>query len=301
MMLIQLLWMVTCLAQQPEQPALEFDDVSYLYPVERAEINGIPTAWIDQGEGPALLFLHGNGSDLSVFDGVYSELVGQWRVIGVDLPGYGKSAKPRLDYGAEWYANHVSSLLDRLGVRRVVVVAHSYGGLVALSLALKEPGRIVGMALAASPGAWRYPPVQESFMRQAFTPENTLKATPEQIRFSLRFALGEWRDEYEAWVDKRIAISRSKQYPDYAHASYRALVSTLETRLEDRLAGISAPTLLIWGEKDGVVPLQAGRQLEEALPKARLEVIEGTGHFPMLTHRERYLAALKGFLAEVRP
>ncbi len=293
--------MVIGLVQHSEDPVLEFDDVPYLHPVEKAEINGIETAWIDLGEGPTLFFLHGNGSDISVFDGIYGELTQRHRVVSVDLPGFGKSAKPRLDYGAEWYSTHSRALLDRLQAGKVVIVAHSYGGLVALNLALRDPERVSAMVLTASPGAWRYPAFQETFMRQAYTPENTLKATPDQIRFGLRYALGEWRQEYEQWVEKRAAISRCKDYPDYAHASYRALVSTLETRLEDRLPQISAPTLLIWGEKDAVVPLAAGTALQEALPNARLEVIEGAGHFPMLTHRERYLELLKGFLSEVRP
>lgn len=278
-----------------------FDDVPYLYPVEKVEIAGIPTAYVDAGRGPAVVFVHGNGADLSTFDGVYPAVAAGRRVIAVDLPGFGKSAKPELDFGAEWYADHLDALLARLAVDRCVLVGHSFGGLVALNLALAHPGRVSALVLTASPGAYRYPEFQANFMRAAFTPEATIKATPEQIRAGMEFALGQWRDEYQVWIDKRVALSRSADYPAYARASYRALLSILDTRIEDRLGEIRVPALLVWGGRDNVVPRQAGDALQKALPKARLEVIDEAGHFPMLTHRDRFLELLAAFLTEVAP
>ncbi|MFQ5864630.1 MAG: alpha/beta fold hydrolase [bacterium] len=279
---------------------MSFTDVEYSFDVKYVKINGVRTAFIDEGKGHVLIFLHGNGSDLSSFDLNYPKFVDSYRVIGVDLPGFGKSDKPIIDYTAEWYVDHLKVLLQKLGVKKCTMIGHSFGGLLALRFSSKYPDMVASLVLVDAAGTYKYPPAQEAFMRSTYTPEKIMASTPEQIKMSMQFGLGQWEESYQSWVDKWVALSKSSEYKNYAQAVHRVFLTFLETNLTEQIQAISVPALIIWGEYDAILPLSAGRELNNLIQNSQLVVLKGTGHFPMLTQHEKFNQAVFRFLQEYK-
>ncbi|NOX37557.1 MAG: alpha/beta hydrolase [Calditrichaeota bacterium] len=280
---------------------MEFADVAYRYPVQFQTIQNIRVAYIDQGppQAPTLVFLHGNGADLSTFDWVYPAFCSGYRVIGIDLPGYGKSDKPLLDYTPTWYVEFLHDWIKELNVRRWIGVGHSYGGCLIMEYSLQFPEEVQALILLDAAGTYAYSQMEVEFIRANFTPEKLMAATPEQIRLSMQQGLGEWSPAYESWLEKWVGLTRARDYAGYAHAVYQALEACIRSDLLERVEGIRQPVQLIWGEKDAIIPLSAGQALAERLPQAELEVLKGCGHFPQLTRASSVVAIMNRFLKSV--
>ncbi|MFQ6116394.1 MAG: alpha/beta fold hydrolase, partial [bacterium] len=140
----------------------------------------------------------------------------------------------------------------------------------------------------------------EAFMRSVYTPEKIMASTPEQIKMSMQYALGEWKESYQSWVDKWTALSKSSEYKNYAHAVHRVFLTFLETNFKEQVTAISVPSLIIWGELDAILPLTAARDLNNLIKNSELLVFKGTGHFPMLTQHEQFNQAVSKFLEKIK-
>ncbi len=280
---------------------MDFSQVRYRYPSRFSTVQNIQVAYIDQGlpQAPTLIFLHGNGADLSTFDRVYPTFCTNFRVIGVDLPGYGKSDKPLLEYSPGWYVEFLHAFFNTLKITHWIGVGHSYGGCLLMEYTLRFPDAVQALILLDAAGTHSYSPEEVAFIRENFTPEKLIAATPEQIRFSMQQALGEWAPAYQGWLEKWVGLTRARDYAGYAHAVHRALEACIRSDLLERVGGIHQPVQLIWGEKDTIVPLTAGKALAQRLPHAALEVLNGCGHFPQLTRTARVIEIMTRFLNRV--
>ena len=118
-----------------------------------AEVNGVRIRYLDVGQGPPVVLIHGFASSLETWNGVVPALAKTHRVIALDLKGFGWSGRPEGDYSPRAEAELVFGLLDQRGVDRAAVVAHSWGASVALEMALAKPARVTRMALY---DAWIY-------------------------------------------------------------------------------------------------------------------------------------------------
>jgi pimeloyl-ACP methyl ester carboxylesterase len=273
-------------------------------------IHGHRRAYRLAGEGPALLLLHGIGDSSASWVEVMRELARDHTVIAPDLLGHGESAKPRADYSVAAYANGMRDLLTVLGIDRVTVVGHSLGGGVAAQFAYQYPDRCERLVLVATGGVAReVTPV----LRIASMPLAELVLLP--MRFlpaaltaplmlqALRFAgnditcdAAELRRVVERLSDAeaRIAFSRTLR----SVVDWRGQVVTLRDRC---YLAEAMPTLVVWGERDGVIPLSHAALLQAAMPHSRLEVFPDAGHSPHHSDPDRFVAVLRDFLATTRP
>jgi pimeloyl-ACP methyl ester carboxylesterase len=229
------------------------------------------------------------------------------RVILVDRPGHGWSERsPDEAFSPARQAAMVSEMLDRLGVRRAVIVAHSFGTTVATALALDDPTRVAGLVLIAPathprPGAiaWYYrlasaPVIGPLFVRTLALPAGWLLLGP---TVAVVFAPQEAPADYA----ERAAIALVLRPQNFlANARDVAGRNAFVTVQEPRYATIKAPTTIITGDSDSVVSPQVHSQgLATALPHSKLIVLEGVGHVPHYVALDRVVTAIEEIMADV--
>jgi pimeloyl-ACP methyl ester carboxylesterase len=273
-------------------------------------IHGHRRAYRMAGEGPALLLLHGIGDSSESWVEVMRELARDHTVIAPDLLGHGRSAKPRADYSVAAYANGMRDLLTVLDIGRVTVVGHSLGGGVAAQFAYQYPERCERLVLVATGGVARevtpilriasMPLAELVLLPMRFLP--TAITAPLMLQ-ALRLAGNDVTcdaDELRRVVERlsdgeaRIAFSRTLR----SVVDWRGQVVTLRDR---SYLAEAMPTLVVWGECDGVIPLSHAALLQTAMPHSRLEVFPGAGHSPHHTDPERFVGLLRDFLATTEP
>ena len=276
--------------------------------VERLKIDveGLSTSYLVSGVGPPLLLLH--AVEESAFDWrwVLPELSRTYRVYAPDLPGFGDSAKPTTaDYTPAFFERFVAAYLDALGIERATVVGNSLGGLVALRLALSDPGRVTALGLISSAGLGRevspalvsatLPVYAELALSWGKTPLGAAQRA--WGRVPLVFA-NPARVPPE-WIAEQYRLS---QLPGYLEANVAALRAQLRPFLGqrevllDELHRLQMPTLVVWGILDRVIPCYQVREALARLKHGHLELIPDCGHLPQVERPDRFVAALGPFL-----
>ncbi len=270
-------------------------------PVEAGWIvlDGVKTRFVDRGQGPAVVLLHGFAASLDTWTAVSAELASTRRVLALDLKGFGQSTRPEGDYSPGAQARLVLALLDARGVDKVDVVAHSWGSSVALALALMAPERVGRIALY---DAWVFEEQLPPFFLWARTPGlgELLFRLVYRERAEDRLELAFFAPETvpQALVDHALAgIAR----PGTLAAHLAAVRGQRFGAVEPLYGRIQQRVLLLWGREDKVTPLRYGERLLRTLPHASLRTYPRCGHFPMIEARSQSTRDLVAFLAEGQP
>jgi 4,5:9,10-diseco-3-hydroxy-5,9,17-trioxoandrosta-1(10),2-diene-4-oate hydrolase len=277
---------------------LEFEDVPYPYPERSVTAAGVRAVYIDEGEGVPVVFLPAAGRGLTHDAKLYPVLrAAGRRVVGVDLPGWGKSEKPDATYSVEWYLHWIESFLDAALPGEVVLAGNSLGGLLAAMLASRLHDRVKGAALVAPAGG----PV--SFVKRQvalyMVSESRLRdANPTRWRLAMSQYFHRPIPELEELVARGLSISRGKGWPLYCRALARGAKAALSWDLVPHLARIRCPVLLLWGREDRVCPVSWVETFEPELARARVRIIEGCGHFPAIERPEDTAKHLLEWLRE---
>jgi pimeloyl-ACP methyl ester carboxylesterase len=250
------------------------------------DIDGVRVHYQEAGSlgSPALLLIHGFASSTLVWSKVFLRFaeVG-FRVIALDMLGYGYSGKPRDgEYTIEGQAKLITRLLDRLGIRRATIVGSSYGGAVAATCALDYPNRVEKLVLVGAVSNNR--PLGFKLMRLFGFPVFGDVVSPLLIgsRRLLRKRMKRVYDRH-AWVlDERRVDAR--HLPLRASGTQRAIIRTVRGWDAERVSSeahlIHQPTLLLWGENDPEIPLADAERLHGKISASRLIVFLNCGHLP---------------------
>jgi pimeloyl-ACP methyl ester carboxylesterase len=250
------------------------------------EVDSLRVHYQEAGDktSPALVLIHGFASSTLVWSKVFLSLAeAGFRVIAVDLLGFGYSGKPRNgEYTIAGRAHLLMGLLNRLGIRRATLVGSSYGGAVAATCALDHPHRVEKLVLVGTVNNNR--PLRFRLMRIFGSPVFGDVVSPLLIgsRRLLRQRMKRVYDRH-AWVlDERRVDAR--HFPLRASGTQRAIIRTVRGWDAERISReahlIRQPTLLIWGENDPEIPLADGERLHEEIPGSRLVVFLNCGHLP---------------------
>lgn len=278
--------------------------------VQYATINGHSRAYVRAGSGPVLLLLHGIGCDHRTWDAVIDDLARDHTVIAPDLLGHGASDKPRADYTLGGYANGMRDLLAVLGIERVTVVGHSFGGGIAMQFAYQFPERTERIVLVASGGLGRE---VSPAIRAITTPgfhclmgALTLPVVRHVNSAALRVLshtrlphtrdLGEVARVYESFADPRARAAT--RHVVRAVVDYRGQVVTMADRAY-LTSGL--PLCVVWGRDDDVIPVSHARHAKELAPWARVEVMADSGHFPHRDHPGRFAQLVRDFVEATAP
>jgi pimeloyl-ACP methyl ester carboxylesterase/uncharacterized damage-inducible protein DinB len=279
---------------------VNFNEVPYRYPARSVVVDGFRVAYVDVNPdaADAVVFMHEVGGDLDDFAPVYERFGPDRRAVGMDLVGFGKSDKPRLDDPVLLYTDLLGGFLDALDLERVALVGHGIGALVAARFAGERPERVSRLVLSAVPGV-RELSGDELATADDFWAFDRVSAFDEAGRRGWYEAMvAGWNDRLEAYLGVREDLASSLAFRPWAHAVEDAASSMLRHPLGERLGRIHAPPLLVWGVDDPVVPFAGAAAAREGIADARVVAIEECGHLPGLEQPEAWADAIAAFLAE---
>lgn len=279
--------------------------------MQHLQLHGNEIAFRTAGSGPVVVLIHGMAGSSATWSPVLPRLAERFTVIAPDLLGHGRSAKPAIaDYSLGAYASNVRDVLVALGHRRATIIGQSLGGGVAMQFAYQFPDRCERLVLVGSGGLGR----EVSPLLRALTFPGV------EYLFPLVFT-GFARDAGRTvggWL-RRVGLRPSPQvdeiwrsYESLVDANSRAaFVRTLRSVIDlggqqvsahDRLhMAADIPTLIVWGDHDGIIPSEHARAAQQTLPNSRLELFEGVGHFPHCEAPERFCRVLAEFMESTAP
>jgi 2-hydroxy-6-oxonona-2,4-dienedioate hydrolase len=269
------------------------------------EVQELSTRYLVAGEGPPMVLLHGVGTSAGEWSWALPELARSHRVYALDLPGYDGSFEPP-DYAPAFTASFIGSFLDAVGVDSAVVVGNSFGGLVALHLALSEPARVSALILSDSAGLDRtvnpalatlsFPRMGQMATALAKTPPG---AAQRALSRALLFFARPWQIPLK-WVKDQYKLAQLPNFTEATLATLRSTVGPAGQRevLLDKLPRLQMPTLIVWGIEDRVIPYGQAQDALARLQKGSLELISNCGHLPHVEQPKRFVSILGDFLGD---
>lgn len=265
----------------------------------------MPVRYLAAGDGPPLILLHGVGDNAFDWSWVMPALARTHRVYAPDLPGSGGSAGPRgNDYSPASFERFLAAFMDALEVENTAVVGNSLGGLVGLRLALNDPDRVTALVLLAGAGLGRK--VSPALRSLALPGYGRLavawgKRPPGAAQRALARAtllFGSPRRIPAKWLKEQYDLARRPGFLKGQLATVRAQVGIRGQReiLLSRLPSLRVPTLVVWGERDRVLPPDQAREAVSRIPDGSLELIPDCGHLPQVERPDRVAEILVRFL-----
>jgi pimeloyl-ACP methyl ester carboxylesterase len=273
-------------------------------------IHGHEVGYRTGGSGPVVVLIHGMAGCSETWERVLDPLAAHCTVVAPDLLGHGESAKPRGDYSLGAHANGIRDLLIALGHERATIVGQSFGGGVAMQFAYQHPERCERMVLVSSGGLGQ----DVALLLRGLTFPGAEHLLPLACNRPVRDAgmtVTGWLDRIGLRPVPAVA-EMWRSFASLSDASTReAFVHTLRSVVDlhgqrvsaaDRLYLASdVPTLIVWGDRDPIIPLAHGIAAHEAIPGSRLEVFQGVGHYPHCERPARFVEVLTDFLATTDP
>jgi len=288
-----------------------FLDLHYPVDVDWAEVHGMRIAYADLGEGEIpLVLIHGLSGYIPMWKKNIGALAARHRVIAVDLPGYGKSDKPRASYSMSFFAETIRGLLDVLGVPKAVLVGHSMGGQVSMHVALQAPERVHALVLSSPAGIETFSASEAAFLRSLVTPAFTYYATNSTIRARHEVNFRTMPADAGFLVSDRIALRSARKFKAYCHVIKHSVRGMLDEPVHAQLHRLGAPTLILFGDTDKLIPnpvLHRGTaaalvQAElSRMPDTRFVLLSHAGHLAQFEAAEAWNDAVLAFAAEVLP
>ncbi|MFC8360020.1 alpha/beta fold hydrolase [Streptomyces griseorubiginosus] len=273
-------------------------------------VHGYRRAYRMAGDGPALVLVHGIGDSSATWADLIPPLARTHTVIAPDLLGHGDSDKPRADYSVAAYANGVRDLLTTLGVESATLVGHSLGGGVAMQFAYQFPERTERLVLVGAGGVGREvnPVLRLVSLPGAHLMLSALRLPGMRLQVGLAVRLMKLLDT-DLGQDAPDILNLVDALPD--ETSRNAFIRTLRavvdwrgqvvTMLDRCYLTEGMPTMLLWGDRDSVVPVRHAHRAHEAMPGSRLEIFEGAGHFPFHSDPARFVSLVEEFTATTGP
>lgn len=324
-------------------------------------VDDLTIKYMEAGEGPWVILIHGGVIPMNTMTSVYyqfstsardilhsnavaaadswnyniAELAARnFHVVALDLPGFGGSDKPDIEYRLEEFASYLDGFMSAKGIDRAMLVGHGLGGEIAMVYALTYPDKVDKLVLVDSFGGfgWKRPLFAHSPLNMRFIMKYWQKEKAAHINVChprMRKMIRGWKKPAEAAIadvlsqevtgghPKNIIVSREDaggQFIDSvtefklayitteesrkeAHALHRALMETKRKDLQKRMGEIKAPVLIIQGARDSVVPVEQARFLENRMPASQMMVYESSGHYPMVEEAERFNQDVGFFLS----
>jgi pimeloyl-ACP methyl ester carboxylesterase len=258
---------------------------------------------------PVLVLIHGVAGSSATWDDVLPTLAERYTVVAPDLLGHGDSDKPNHDYSLGAYANTVRDVMIALGIDGATIVGHSLGGGIAMQFAYQHPSRCERLVLESSGGlgpeiSWIFRaltvPGAEYLMPFIFPP---IVRTAGDVIGRLMHQIGMRSPSIEQSWRAYAELTKA--------ANRRAFVNTLRSVIGRRGQTVSAhdrlylsawvPTLIVWGQRDAIIPVDHATAAHEVMTNSQLVVFERSGHFPHAEEPERFIAALTEFVDGTEP
>ena len=242
----------------------------------------------EKSDAPTVVFLHGWGCDGSIFRAFEKEIGSNASMLFVDFPGHGQSGEPAEPWGVPEYAEQLRSLLQSLQMNHVHIIAHSFGGRVAIWLSSHYPELVNQMVITGGAGLRKPDAQKPSKRQQQYKRLKAIVNAVSKITFLKKIA--------EQWQEALVQRYGSADYKRLNPNMRKTFVKVINQDLSEWLPRIKASTLLIWGGNDTETPLWMGQKMEKEIPDAGLVVFDGRSHFAFLEEPQRFQTIVTTFL-----
>lgn len=262
-------------------------------------------SYVELGEGDPVLVIHGLGGNWRVWLENLPAIAQRKRVIAVDLPGFGRSAPAGDGIGIHGYSRLLAGLLEELGLEQTIVIGNSLGGWIAADLALRAPGRVRALVLVDAGGV--VPTAGER--RRALA---IMGGAARLARYAPRFRSAVASRRHLRALALRYTFVRPGELaadlvymalPAEPDPGFQAALSVAKRSWSEAwcemLTEIACPTLIVWGERDALLPLRHAREYARRIVGSRLHVISEAGHLPMLERPSEFNRVVGEFLGEL--
>lgn len=281
---------VAAAAQPPQQSAVQQTAAQQNPALKEVLIFGQSIRYLEAGTGPTMILLHGLGGSTQNWLYNIGPLSQQFRVIVPDQIGFGRSARPIINYRVRTYVDFLEQFCRTLNIERATLVGNSMGGWIAAHFAISFPEKVDRLVLADATG-YTPPPGFDYKSLYALNPSTRegMKQMIAKVFFNKAFSS-------DAMVDQTLAM-RMNAGDGYTINSLIESVGRGEDFLESKqLQQIKAPTLIIWGQQDGLVLPAEGERFKKDIPNSKLVVFDRCGHFPQVEKAGEFNAAVLEFL-----
>ena len=254
-----------------------------------------------------LILIHGLGATKSSWLPVVPALAQHYRVIALDLPGFGSSAKPRGAYNAPWFAQRLSTFMDQLDIDSALIAGNSMGGRIAMEMAMSDANRVRAIACMCPVTAFSRRPAlrfvkllrPEFAFAASWLPRGQVLEGLRQLFADPDRVAPDW---YEAAVDDFLTIWRSPRARMAFSAAARHLYME-EPEGDDgfwaRLPAMTTPALYLYGTRDVLITARSAQRVSRALPNSKVVVWKDCGHVPQIEFPERTIDLITGFFARL--
>jgi pimeloyl-ACP methyl ester carboxylesterase len=269
--------------------------------MRRVEVDGLAIAYREEGEGPAVLLLHGWPTSSYLWRNVMPPIAAANRVVAVDLPGFGASDKPLgASYGFDFHAGVLDGFLDALGIERVALGVHDLGGPIGLDWARRNPDRVTALALL---NTLVYPEFSEAvlaFVDACSKPETRqFLSSPEGLEAAMQLGLA----DPTRLSDEVLGAVREPFGGDDARTALMDAGKGLEPAGFERIAAwlpsVELPVRVVYGAEDKILPeiAETMARLAADVPQAEITALSGCGHFLQEEEPGEVGRLLAGFLS----
>ena len=276
-------------------------DVKYIYPVKNIIVKGNKVAYIDEGKGQPVVFVHGVSTTLASFDGLFPEIVKNgYRVIGLDLLGYGKSDKPDIKYSMSFHAETVINLIKQLGLKDTVLVGHSMGAAISTCAMLKEPELFKSMVLLTPGGLAEYSSARILIFKIFYKYIWGKRFSDLVIaRKYYHETVYQWSQTMEDFLKTRERLMVHPEWKKVQRTVKYSYASTLQSSKEilPQIESIKKPVLVILADNDNLVPnKEVKANIEKKASHWKIETYEECGHNIQYDQKDRLIKRVLEFL-----
>lgn len=264
-------------------------------------VNGVRSPVLNAGApdaSEAMVFVHGNPGPKEDWEDLLRRAGEFGRAVAPDMPGYGAADKPAdFGYTSDGYAKHLAGILEQLGINRVHLVMHDFGGAWGLAWAVQHPDAFASATLINTgvlldykwhrlARIWRTPGLGEAFMATTSKPAFRMLLSHDNPRLP------------SSAVDRLYEVSRSWPTKRAVLKLYRATPASAMGALREPLHELDRPALVVWGTDDVYIPWQQAERQRESFPSAQVQLLEGLGHWPFLEDPAHVAELVIPFLRE---
>lgn len=250
-----------------------------------AEVEGLNINYIDEGTGNAVLLLHGWGGSIQTMMPIFNILKDKFRVVALDLPGFGESDEPIEPWNSYDYAKCIAKFTKKIGLNNIILFGHSHGG--RISIILSGRYNIVSkLILIDSAG---------------IIPKRRINYYVKVYSFKLLkmvYTMFSRESTKEKKLEKFYKKYGSVDYKESHGIMRQTMVKVINDNLIELMPLINIPTLLIWGEKDEDTPVYMGKIMEDKIKDSGLVVFQGAGHYSYIDCYSQFKAVVNSFLKD---
>jgi 4,5:9,10-diseco-3-hydroxy-5,9,17-trioxoandrosta-1(10),2-diene-4-oate hydrolase len=259
--------------------------------------------WALGDEGTTVVLVHGIGA--SVEDWIFNihALAEHHRVYAIDLVGFGHSDKPPVEYTTSYEAQFVKDFMEAQNIDHANLIGHSMGGGIALQFVIQFPHKVQKLVLVASAGLGKELYLPFRLCTLPLLGERLTRPSQKGTAQLLNDAVYDPALVTDDWVELgyQLAVLPGAQGPILSalrsSCNLRGMRDDVVRDIADNLANITAPTLIIWGEQDGLIPVAHAQAAAQGIPNSRLHVFDRCGHIPQREHADEFNALVLEFLA----